>query len=116
MAGRVDDNVVAPGAPKLNLRRIDRDVLVLLLGERIKDKSVLERPALRRARLLQALEFPVWERPRLSKNSPDKRGLAVIDVTDKNDLQTGRFAGSFRFPLSAFRFHMKPLARNFCMA
>ena len=61
MAGRVDDDVVTPGAPKLNLRRIDRDVLLLLLGERIKDKGVFERPALRLARLPQALDFPVWQ-------------------------------------------------------
>ena len=59
MAGRIDDDVVAPGAPKLNLRRIDRDVLLLLLGERIEDKGVFERLALRRARLPQALDFPV---------------------------------------------------------
>ena len=90
MPGRIDNHVVAPGAAKLNLRRIDRDVLLLLLGERIKDKGVFERLALRRARLPQAVDFPVGERIGLGQNSADQRGFTVIDVTDENDLQTLR--------------------------
>ena len=86
MAGRVDDDVVPPGAPKLNLRRIDRDVLLLLLGERIKHKGVFERFSARCARFAKAFDFALGQRIRVRQNPTDQRGLAVIDVADKDDL------------------------------
>ena len=89
MTRRVDDDVVTPGAPKLNLRRIDRDVLLLLLRERIEHKGVFERLALRRARLAEALSIlPSGSESVSSQNPADQRRLAVIDMTDENDLQT----------------------------
>ena len=109
MTRRVDDDVVTPGAPKLNLRRIDRDVLLLLLRERIEHKGVFERLALRRATRCEALDLALGQRSRFVENPADQRGLAVIDVADKNDLQTRPVCGRCGF-------HMNPFARSFCIA
>jgi hypothetical protein len=42
VAWRIDDDVASGRRSKMDLRRIDRDVLLLFFRERIEDKGVFE--------------------------------------------------------------------------
>ena len=86
VAGRVDDGVLAARRPKRNLRGVDRDVLFLLLEQRVEQKRKFKFHPFRRTRLLHHLDLPFRKRVRVLQNPADQRGLAVVNVTDKNNL------------------------------
>ena len=91
---RVDDDVVPRRGAKLNLRRVDRDVLLLLLQQRVEQEGVFEVHALRRASLLDLLDLAVRQRVRVEQQPPDQRRLAMIDMADNDDLELlGVFVG-----------------------
>ena len=98
MAWRIDDHVVPRRRPKLNLGRIDGDVLLLFFRQRIEDKRVFELPALRLTARAERFDLPFRKRAGFFQKLPDQGRFAVIDMADKNDL------------------HMKPFARSFCIA
>src|ERR1043166_6020023 len=98
MAGGIDDHVVPNCRPKLNLRRIDRDILLLLLRQGIEEERIFETPTLSGAARPKRLDLSLRQRTSLLQDPPDYSRLPVIDVTNKNDL------------------HMNPFARSFCMA
>ena len=56
--GRVDDDVLPPRGAKRNLRRVDRDVLRLLLEQSIEQKGVFEFHSFRGASLLYGCDLP----------------------------------------------------------
>jgi hypothetical protein len=66
----------------------DRDVLRLLLQQRIEQKGVLKLHSLLFARCLDLLDFAVGQRLRVVENTADERGLAVIDVANKHHSET----------------------------
>jgi hypothetical protein len=68
----------------------------LLFRKRIEKKRILERPPLRGAPLANPFDLSFRQRIGLCENAPDQRGLAVIDVADKNDFQP-RWFGRHRF-------------------
>src|SRR6202035_116652 len=86
MPWRIDDDITSAGAGELNLGGVDGNVLLLFFRKRIEKKRVLERLSLRRAALANAFDLSFRQRIGLGENAPDQRRLAVIDVTDKNDL------------------------------
>jgi len=92
VARRIDDHVGPFLRPELNLCRVDRDVLLLLLEQRIEKKRVLEfHPFLTTCRL-DLFDFSLRQGTRVVKYSPDQGRFAVVDMSDKDDFQPG-FAG-----------------------
>ncbi len=87
VTGRVDDEVVASRRSKRDLRRINRNVLLLLLEQGVEHESKLKFHPFRRARLLHHVDLSFRQRIRVVQNAPDERGLAVINVADEDDLQ-----------------------------
>jgi hypothetical protein len=85
VARRVDDDVVAARRPKRNLRRVDRDVLFLLLEQSIEQKRELKFHSFRRASLLHHVHLSVGQRIGVVQDATDERGLSVIDVAGEND-------------------------------
>ena len=87
MAWGINDRVTASQRSKGNLCRVDRDVLFLLFEQRIEQKSKLKFHPFRRARLLHHLDFSLRQGVRVLQNPADQRGLAMINMTDENNLQ-----------------------------
>ena len=89
MTRRVDDRVLPARGPKRNFGCIDRNVLFLLLEQRIEQKGIFKFYPLSRARLLHHLDLPCRQRVRILQNPADERGFSMIDVPDEHDLQRG---------------------------
>ncbi len=84
---RVDDDVGSAGRLELDLRGVDRDVLLLLLEQRIEQEGVFKLHPLLAARRLDLLDLAVRQRLRVVENAADKRGFAVIDMADEDDAE-----------------------------
>ena len=89
MARRVYDRVLPARRPKRDFRCIDRNVLLLLLDQRIEQKGIFKFHPLSRARLLHHVDLPCGQRVRILQNPADERGFSMIDVADENNLQRG---------------------------
>src|SRR3954467_14189401 len=76
MPGGVDDGEPALSRPKMDLGSVDRDVLLLLLSERIKDKRILEPPAFPRTSRPNRLEFSLRKRVRRFEDAPNHGRLS----------------------------------------
>ena len=87
MARRIDDHVVARRRAELDLRRVDGDVLLLFLQQRVEQEGVLEVHPLRRAGLLDLLDLAVRQRVGVEQQPADQRRFAVIDMADNDDLE-----------------------------
>jgi len=85
MARRVDDDVVAARGPKRNLRRVDRDVLFLLLEQGVEQKREFEFHSFRRASLFDHVHLPIGQRIGVMQDATDEGGLSVIDVAHEDD-------------------------------
>ena len=94
MTWRVDDHVLPLRRSKRNLRRIDRDVLFLLLEQGIEEKSILKLHPLRRAGVLDAFDFSFRQRIRVVQNPTDQSRLPVINMANENNLERFAFAVS----------------------
>ena len=118
VARRVDDDVGARGRLELNLRRVDRDVLLLLLEQRIEQEGVLELHPLLADSRLDLLDLAVGQRLGVVENATDERGLAVIDVADEDDaeMRFERLRCVRRSRRVMGQSYMNPFARSFCMA
>src|SRR4051794_27183952 len=84
MAGRIDDHVVASRRPKLDLGRIDGDILLLLLRQGIENERVFETPALCGAARSERVDFSLRQRTCLLQDSPYYGRLPVVDMTYKH--------------------------------
>jgi len=87
VAGGVDDDVVARRALEEAARGVDRDPLVLLVRQRIQQERVFERLARPLAFALHRLQLPLGKRTGVCQQAPDDRALAVVDVTDDDDVE-----------------------------
>src|SRR5207244_11540581 len=83
----VENGWLAPRPGEKGTRGIDRDALLLLLEESVKEKRVLEGLALLAADCLHALELAIGQRSGVGVESPEEGGLAVVHVTDDDDGQ-----------------------------
>ena len=90
---RVDDDVGTAGRLELDLRGVDRDVLLLLLEQRIEQEGVFKLHPLLAARRLDLLDLAVGQRLRVVEDAADERGLAVIDVADEDDAEALEIGG-----------------------
>jgi hypothetical protein len=86
MPWRVDDDIIAARTSELDLGRIDRDVLLLLLGKSIKDKGVFKSSALVQTCPSEPFDLSFRQRSGLSQETADHGRLPVIDVTYEDDL------------------------------
>src|SRR2546423_1110926 len=86
----IDDHVFSRGRAKLNLRRIDRDILLLFLRQGIEDKSVFELLALRLTARAERFDLPFRKAIGFFQQPPDQGRFAVIDMTNENDLKRDR--------------------------
>ncbi len=87
VARRVDDDVLAPGGVKPNLRRIDGDVLVALRLQRVHQVGPLEGDAAPAGNGLELLDFALGERTGVVEQPAHKSGFAVVHVADDDDFE-----------------------------
>ena len=87
MSGRIDDRVFASRRSKRDFGCINCDVLFLLLKKGIEQKSEFKSHSLRCACLLYLFDFAFGQRTCVVQDATDQRGLAMIDMTNKNDLE-----------------------------
>ena len=93
VAGGVDDDVVALRALEEAARGVDRDALVLLVRQRVEQERVLERLARALALAPHRLELALRQRSGVGEQAADDRALAVVDVTDDDDVEVFAFRG-----------------------
>ena len=84
MAGGVDDRIATPRRSKWNLGRVDGDVLLLFLEQRVEQKGKFKFHPLGGTGLSYLLDFALRQGTSIVQDPPNQRGLAMIDVTDKN--------------------------------
>ena len=133
--GRVDDREGASLGAEGHAGRVHRDVLRLLLQERVHQERVLKLHSLRPAGGLDPLRLALRNGMRVEEEPADQRGLAMINVADDDPGRDGRSrtagpraqpapaagralrasGGRIRKGCSSWD-HMKPLARSFCIA
>ncbi len=134
VARGVDDRERAAFRAEVNLGRVHRDVLRLLLQQGVEQEGVFEFHSLRLAGGLDLLGLAVGQGVGVEEKPADQGGLAMVDVADDHELQMVRAGrrgggGGGRRPRGRgrggsggfgqgvnHRGHMNPLARSFCMA
>ena len=105
MTGSINNDVLPKRSSKWNLRRVDRDVLRLLLEESVQQECIFELHSFRRTCSLDARDLPFRQRARVVQQAANQGRLAMIHMADEHDLK------SLRVPA-----HMNPFARSFCIA
>ena len=135
--GSIDDLKRPSRMTKFNPRGVDRDVLRLLLKQRIQEEGVLKRHPLLPAGLFHRLQLPLRQGIRVRQQPANQGGFSVVHMAhhhnsrprflqtarggrashafrEKGRLESGRHRlGRRRHDDSA---HRNPLARSFCMA
>ncbi len=87
---RVNNGIAAARSSKRNLSRVDSDVLLLLLEQRIEQESEFKFHPLSSAGLFNLVDLAFWKRTGVVQNPANERGLAVVNVADENDPQRAR--------------------------
>ena len=83
----IDDGVTAAPGTKRNLRRIDRDILFLLLEQRVKQEREFKLHRFGRAGLFYLVDLAFGERAGVVQDPSNQRRLAMVNVTDENNTQ-----------------------------
>ncbi|GBQ79467.1 hypothetical protein AA0311_2051 [Asaia bogorensis NBRC 16594] len=85
MAGRIDNNELAPAQMERNTGGIDSYALIALDLKRVEKEAPFDSKAALAAALNNLSELSVLQAVRVVKQTANKRRLAVIDMANNND-------------------------------
>ena len=86
VAGRVDQHDVARAGAETDLRGVDGDALVALGLQRVEQERPFKRHAAPRADRFQHFQLALGQAAGLVQQASDQRRLAVVDMTDDDDV------------------------------